>query len=112
MEISRLTVDLIKEMYERIKEEKTADAIFEFYLFLPFDLLNVFYRKYIKKENCHRFYTLDNHSFCEKSSHFLSLPRTLVKNFFCNGGEPNKEKLSLGVFADYVGCTEKAEKKN
>jgi len=111
MEIGRLTVDLIKEIYKDIKNNKNCDALFDFYLFLPLDLLNIFYRKYIKKENCSVFYTLDNHCFCEMSSHVLSFPKTLMRNFFCNNGKPNNKKISLGVFADYIGCTQEKSKK-
>lgn len=107
MEIGRLTVDLIKEIYEKIRKDKNSDALCDFFLFLPIDLIKVFYMKYIKKENCNRFYTLDGYSFCEKSGHFLSFPKAIVKNFFCKDGEPNENKLNLGILADYIGCTKK-----
>ncbi len=74
-DIGRLTVDLMKEMVERVKKEKNFDALFEFYLLLPFDLVRAFYMRYIKKENCYNFYTLDGYCCCEKSSHFFSFPK-------------------------------------
>ena len=112
-DIGRFTVDLIKEGYEGLfKEEKNSDALLEFYTFFPFDLVRAFYKRYIRKENCNTFYTIDNHCFCENSGHFVSFRKTIIKNFFCNDGKPNKEELFTGgFFGAYCGCDKDIEKK-